>query len=82
MAEKLLKTSLESLQIREEDLLAMKANQVEKQALAWLLKSNTTVTGVWLADRLKLGHSSNVSRSLRVDREFKKLKQKMTKCKA
>lgn len=86
MAETYLKTALTELKLKEEDLLSMKANQPEKQAIAWLLKTSTTVSGVWLSQRLNLGHASNISRALKKFREgeskeIKTLKQKMTKCK-
>ncbi len=86
MAEELLQKALKELNLREDALLGMKANRPEKQAIAWLLNSSTTVTGVWLAERLKLGHSSNVSRAMRTFRETKtqtarNLRNVMTKCK-
>jgi REP element-mobilizing transposase RayT len=86
MAERYLKRALVELHLQEEDLLAMKANRLEKQAVAWLLKTHTTVTGVWLSDRLRLGHPSNSSRAIKTFREDQgrqvlEIKAKMTKCK-
>lgn len=86
MAERYLKLALSALQLDEATLLSMKNNQLEKQAVAWLLKSNTTVTGVWLSNRLNLGHASNASRALKKFRdgqsqEILEMKDKMTKCK-
>ena len=47
----------------EEELLGRKSTDSEKQALTWLSKKHTTVTGVWLAERLRLGHRVNTSRA-------------------
>jgi len=85
-AEALLRLALSELNLSEAALQSMKATQLEKQAVAWLLKSQTTVTGVWLCKRLNLGHASNASRALKKFREgeqgeINNLKQKMTKCK-
>lgn len=63
----------------------MKSNRPEKQGVAWLLKKMTTVTGVWIAGRLRMGSRANISRALfavrnEIDEERKKLKQIMTQC--
>ena len=87
MAEKLIQAGLNELDVTEKRLLDMKANSMEKQAVAWLIKTQTTVTGEWIAKRLNFGHSSNRSRSLRrfrttENQEIQNLKDKMTKYKA
>jgi hypothetical protein len=69
VAERLLAIALLELDVSEEALLAMKSNRLEKQALAWLLKSETTVTGEWLSSCLRPGHASNCSRALKRFRE-------------
>ena len=84
-AERLIGVALNTLSIEEEDLLAMTAVRPEKQVIAWLLKRSTTVTGVWIASRLKMGHRSSVSRALLAmdknsNREREKLKQKVKQC--
>ena len=84
-AERLLGLALATLKLNEEELLALRFNRPEKQAVAWLLKTYTTVTGVWLADRLRMGSRSNVSRALtaitrEAGEERKQLKTKMTQC--
>lgn len=84
-AERLLQRALAELGVGEPELLGMKNNRAQKQAVAWLLKKSTTVTGVWIADRLKMGSRSNISRALsalskEVDGTRKELKQKMTQC--
>ena len=86
MAEKYFAAALEKLEMQESDFLTLKANRLEKQAVAWLLKTHTTVTGVWLSERLQLGHPSNTSRALKrfregSDKKTRSLKAKMTKCK-
>ena len=84
-AERLFGRALNTLGVSESALLGMKNNRPEKQAVAWLLKKSTTVTGVWIADRLKMGCRANISRALsalndEMDEERKELKQKMTQC--
>ena len=76
-------TALAVLEMREEDFLKLRFNSLEKQVTAWLLKSRTTVTAVWLAERLQMGTRSNVSRALTAvtrgtDAKRRKLRKKMT----
>jgi subtilisin family serine protease len=49
--------------VEEETLLEMKSTQLEKQAIAWLLKTQTVVTGVRIAARLGMGHRVNALRN-------------------
>jgi len=84
-AERLLGAVLSALNMTEEDFLKLKFNSLEKQVAAWLLKRHTTVTAVWLADRLHMGARSNVSRALTAitrgsDAKCRELKEKMTQC--
>jgi len=60
-AERLWKQGLELLGVDEEELLMAKSTRMEKQALAWLMKKHTSVTGKWIAERLELGHLSTAS---------------------
>lgn len=46
------------------DPFPLKNTRLEKQAVAWLLKTKTTVTGVWLAERLNMGHRVNASKAI------------------
>jgi REP element-mobilizing transposase RayT len=84
-AERLLAMALGSLGLGEDELLKLKSVALEKQAVAWLLKRNTTVTGVWIAHRLNMGHRVNASRAIslfdkRTDTPAKKAKSKMLQC--
>jgi len=84
-AERLLQRALTELSVSESELLEMKNNRPEKQAVAWLLKKSTTVTGVWITGRLNMGSRANISRALsalshEIDEVRKKLRQKMTQC--
>ncbi len=84
-AERLLAAALCALGLGEAELLDMKGTCVEKQAVAWLLKKHTTVTGVWIADRLCMGHRVNASRAVsafekRTNGEGQKLKERMLQC--
>lgn len=60
-AERLWQEGLKVLGVEEADLLSAKSTRLEKQALAWLMKKNTSVTGKWIAERLQLGHLSTAS---------------------
>ena len=60
----LVAASLPELGLNADDLLAMKSSRMEKQAIAWMLKKKTTVTVVWIAERLKMGHRTNASRAI------------------
>ena len=84
-AERLLTKALHVMNLTEDELLSMRSNQSEKQAVAWLLKQHTTATGVWISARLGMGDRSNVSRALSAvthaaDPERKRWKKRMTQC--
>jgi putative transposase len=84
-AERLIAKALEVFGWSEEQLLEAKSVQIEKQAVAWLVKSHTSVSGTWIADRLRMGHRTNCSRAISrfrhgKGRDVKKLKGKMLKC--
>jgi len=83
--EQLLGEALLKLGISEPELLARKAVDAEKQAVAWLLHQNTTMTVTWIAERLKMGHRTNASRAIkqfkeRGDKTPQSLKRKMLQC--
>ncbi len=63
-AERYLESGLRLLACSERELQSLRHTQIEKQAIAWLLKEHTTVTGRWIAERLKMGDPSNVARGL------------------
>lgn len=84
-AERLLKAALDELAWTEEQLLNARSVVPEKQAVAWLIKSHTAVTGRWIAEHLQMGHPENASRGINAFRrgetaDIKKLKQRMSKC--
>ncbi len=60
-AERLWREGLKVLKVKEEELLPAKSTRMEKQALAWLMKKHTSVTGKWIAERTKMGHASTAS---------------------
>jgi len=60
-AVRLWQEGLKVLGVEEADLLSAKSTRLEKQALAWLMKKNTSVTGKWIAERLQMGHLSTAS---------------------
>jgi len=82
LAERLLEICLETLDTTEEELFKAKNTHLEKQAVAWVLKTKTTVTDFWVADRLQMGHRVNASKAISRFRtseepEVAKLKKKM-----
>jgi len=84
-AERLLSEALVALDMTEEKFLTLKFNRPEKQVVAWLMKRHTTVTAVWLADRLNMGARTNVSRALTAvsrgtDAKYRELKEKIIQC--
>ncbi len=65
-AERLFGNALTIFGLSEEELLSMKSTCAEKQAVVWMLKKHTTITVVWLASRLSMGHRTNASRAISV----------------
>lgn len=63
-AESLLGEVLKTLHLSEEQLLGQKPTELSKQATAWYLHKNTSMTIGWVAERLKMGHRSNASRNV------------------
>ena len=64
-AESLVSRGLEILGLPESQLEAVLKNDPRKQALAWLLRKNTTVTISWVGSRLKMGYEGNVTKAVR-----------------
>ena len=64
-AEKMLETGLKALGLRMEGLSAMRKGAPEKVALAWWIRERTTVSLRWVSERIRMGHSGNVSQGAR-----------------
>ena len=84
-AEALLLEGLHALDLQESDLPELAQNDARKQALAWWIKTQTSLTGVALCRRLSMGHRSNLSRALARfrnprDLETRKLKKLLMQC--
>ncbi len=56
----LLGQGLRALKIKSNRLVEMPKGAMEKRALAWLLKKRTVVQNAWIAERLHMGHPSNI----------------------
>lgn len=85
-AEALLRQGLDLVGLKESDLGSLARNDLRIQGLAWLIKTHTSVTGVWLSQRLSMGHLSNLSRALArfrnaKEHKVKKLKRDLKQCK-
>jgi len=84
-AELYIEKALATLNLEEAELLAMKSTEIKKQAIAWLLKKQTVVTTIWIANRLSMGHRVTASRAIgsfdaKTSRETKQAKHKMLQC--
>jgi hypothetical protein len=60
----------------------MQLTDLRKGALAWLVKTNTTVSNDWICKRLCMGHRTNVPNAKRAfqegrNGEVKKLRRKL-----
>ena len=64
-AERLLASGLTVLSLSIEEIRLLKQNDQCKQALAWLIKNNSTVPDAWIQKRLAMGHRSNITRAVR-----------------
>jgi REP element-mobilizing transposase RayT len=82
---KLLKRGLKRLGLSRLDMPSLPKGALEKQILAWYIRSKTTVSNQWLSEHLNSGHPANISRYLRnvsqsIDRDVKRLKDVLLKC--
>ena len=64
-AEKLLQSGLKALGLKTKALAEMRKGAPEKVALAGLLRERTTASLRWVSERLRMGHSGNVSQGAR-----------------
>ena len=83
-AERLLVAGLRVLGLRESEVLEIRNNRKEKQALAWLMNAHTTVTVRWTAARLEMGHPENASHGInrfrrKENREITKIRKQLEK---
>ncbi len=69
LAEKQLQKCLETLGLDCETLAKLPKNDLRKQAVAWLLRTHTSVKNDWIQDRLNMGHRNNIARAVRVYEE-------------
>ncbi len=64
-AEAMVVDGLRALGLSGTDLAQLPKGQPEKQALAWWLRRQTTVSRAWIGERLHMGHSSRVTQAVR-----------------
>lgn len=67
-AEKLFKDGLLAAGLLERDLEALATNEKRKVAIARIIWRRTTVSQVWIAEKLKMRHAANVSLALHRDK--------------
>jgi hypothetical protein len=63
-AEELLRAGAAQLHLDLESLHELPKLDVRKRALAWWLRTRTTVSNKWVTDKLQMGHFTNVSSSV------------------
>ncbi len=81
-AQRLITRGRELLELRTDQLNRSAKNDSRKQALAWLVRSQTCVANAWVAEKLQMGHVANVSRAVkrmreRRDKEARELRIKL-----
>ncbi len=71
-AERLVLQGLNVLGLQDGDLPGLKKNCPEKYAIAWLVRRNTSVSPIWIKERLVMGKATNFASFLRrmADGEF------------
>jgi putative transposase len=72
-AEKFLRTGLSALDLNEQDLGDMAKGAIEKQVLAWWLRSKTMVSRRWISERLRMGDLSRVTQAASLGSETENL---------
>lgn len=85
MAKDLLKNGVLVLGCSIAEAKDLPHNNMEKQALVWLMKSYTVVTGEWIRKELNMGSRANITRALQrfnhsKEKGIKRMKRKMTQC--
>ena len=75
---------LQSLGLSVSDLKDLPKGAIEKQILAWYIRSHTTVSNTWLSKALQCGHPSNIPGYIRrisstQDRTIKRLVKRILK---
>ena len=85
-AERLLDTGLKACGLTHDDLANLKKGDDRKKVIAWLIRRNTSVRNEWISKALVMGHSSSVSRNVRLVEdarfgELQELKEQMFKFK-
>lgn len=68
-AARLLTKGMRLLKLRPAQLKGLAKNDSRKQALAWLIRVQTSVPSAWVCERLQMGHVANVSRAVKWMRE-------------
>ncbi len=85
MAKELLDKGVNILHCSLAELRGLPKNHPKKQALVWLMKRHTVVTGEWIGQMLEMGSRANITRALQrfdhsTESDVKRLKQNMTHC--
>jgi len=63
-AERLVVGGLKRLNLKDSDLATVKKGDPRKKVIAWVVRKNTSVRNDWIAERLMMGNSSNLSRQV------------------
>ena len=68
-AGRLLSEGMRLLKLKADQLENLAKNDSRKQALAWLVRMQTSVRNAWVCNQLRMGHVANVSRGVKRMRE-------------
>jgi REP element-mobilizing transposase RayT len=84
-AEELLGKCVTELGIEIEELRTLRKNEVRKQTVAWLLRTQTGVKNEWIQRRIGMGHRNNISRAVFAveegkDRKLTTMAMKIVQC--
>ncbi|MBC8206882.1 MAG: transposase [Kiritimatiellales bacterium] len=61
-AERWVTVGLQQMELKDTDLQLLKKGDLRKRVIAWAVRRNTSVRNEWIAKRLQMGRSSNLSR--------------------
>ena len=64
-----IEAALKALDLNAEDLPMLKKTDARKRAVAWWVRSHSTMSNRWVAEALHMGHEMNASASVRLVRE-------------
>ena len=65
---------MKAIGLNTKELQATRKSDPRKQVIAWLVRTQTTVTNRWVSNELNMGHEMNVSKAVRLVEEGERKK--------